>query len=381
MPLLLTLQTGIQTATLECETDIGDVLKVTIVEASPANWHLHDKLQSSVYCLSSYLKLFEGALNTSIAQVWKRIGEDFELIESYPFRVNGRRAKILGKLFKIESSAFVLVAQAIFNNLPSIHLIQTDLVPRSFAVGLSLPFPQIVGFEAADTVAQLGSHLEDYHSSLRKEHLKKIKYYVRRYFRDFVDANVQILQRDDISQDIVHQVVELNRARMQVKGAQSGIDAAYEDRIFRIARESGLVILLKNGEKISAGSVIMCTSQDAYLWVIAHKEEFHKYSPGIVCLYLGVEFLISMGIRRYHFLWGDSEYKEQLGGEKITLNSYLILRSRLAIRFGLGDICAYEMRRLRTRVRRLLKPVDGALERLFGSRALIAKFFRRFILP
>ena len=78
--------------------------------------------------------------------------------------------------------------------------------------------------------------------------------------------------------------------------------------------------------------------QDVYHYSdIGFDEDYAKYSPGSVLLFLLIEDLIKhTGLKFVNFGIGDSEYKRQFANESVPDNSLILLRNSLRNRFHYG---------------------------------------------
>ena len=286
---------------------------------SPSMWAEHDRYQTSIYSCSSYLRAFDLVDGSYIA----RIASDGVIERSLAYRMRGNSAFVLGAL-SAPSHIFELLAVHILAENPSVRYVRSDLLVRDLQFE-SHPQVHLVG-RGDDLSCPLPETLRDFDRSLEKDHLKRLKYYERRFARDFPESRIVVLRRDEISPEAFNSVVEFNRTRMSAKGRVPGIDETYERRMLSVVRENGILVLLKNGDELVAGSVLLEASREAFLWAISHNAKYDKFSPGLICLYGGIGCLISNGVRKYHFLWGDSAYKRQFGAVREELAAYCILR-------------------------------------------------------
>lgn len=295
------------------------MLEIVDPSKSPSIWADHDRLQTSIYSRSSYLRAFELLSGTRVA----RIAVDGEAERSLAFRVHGKSAFVLGAL-TAPAYVFELLAAHLFEDNPVLRYVRSDLLVRDLHFEAA---PQVYVIAKGDDLScPLPETLHAFDQGLDKDHLKRLKYYERRFARDFPESSIAVLRRGEITPEAFNGIVEFNRTRMSAKGRSPGIDERYERRMLSVVRENGILVLLNNGEELVAGSVLLEASDEVYLWAISHNANYDKFSPGLICLYGGVQHLIASGIRKYHFLWGDSAYKRQLGAVRGELAAYAILR-------------------------------------------------------
>jgi hypothetical protein len=157
-------------------------------------------------------------------------------------------------------------------------------------------------------------YMQHFGSSTRKN----LRYCARRLEREFPAVSFRILERQEITEEIVTAVVELNHRRMASKGKSSGMNASYTHRLAALSQSHGVACLATDGARIVAGALCTRLGQGWTLHVIAHDPTYNHVRLGLLCLLKAVAVAIQGGARRFNFLWGVSDYK-LLFGAKITL--------------------------------------------------------------
>ncbi len=322
-------------------------------------WTEHDQLQTSFYSSSPYLRAFgllDGLLIVRVVTTSEA--------RSVPVRLEAESATVLGALC-VSARVFALVARKIFESNDRIRFVKSDLLERDVNLERENPI-HIVG-RGDDLNRELPGSLSDFDRTLTKDHLKRLKYYERRFSRDFPHSRVVVLEREKITAELFDKIIEFNRARMIEKGKQPGINEKYENRMLSVVRESGRVVLLLNGDDVCAGSVLLDAGTDVYLWAVSHDAEYDKFSPGLVCLYGGIRHLIEQGFRRYHFLWGDSEYKRQFGATPTELVSYAFVRPGKSAWVLAPYFSALYKREVRLLLARNIKNANKTFDRILSA--------------
>lgn len=327
----------------------------------PAVWTQHDRLQPTAYSCRDAIEIRETIEGVSLAQLHYDTGADHSggACQSYAFRIAGSVAVIHGVLFSAEAELFSAVADTIFAMYPAVSVIKSD---ASFPT-LGERSSRLVAARTknVDYLLQLPGDLESYDRQRDKEFITRLKYKVRRFFRQFPEADFRIFEGQDISEDIVHKIVELNRERTARKGGQRCIDASYEARILQLAQRQGVAGVLFNNREVCAGTILYRWGDSVILEVVAHSHLYDKHSPGLICIYLGIGHFIRTGIRSYHFLWGDSDYKTEFGALPETLVGHLILRSWKSWRLAVRDVISYRKKRLTVFAGQCLLELDKRL--------------------
>lgn len=162
---------------------------------------------------------------------------------------------------------------------------------------------------------------------------------------------------------VTHQVLEtiaaFGRKRIEGKGKHYGIDASEIERLAMVASEIGHGTIIRDGETILAADLVFIVGDQAYFSTHGHHPEYQKHGLGMMGLVHSIETCAERGLSDFHMLWGDGEYKQRVGGERIPLQTIVLRRSNRALvdpgylatlrRFALADL----KRRLKPAVARM----------------------------
>ena len=197
--------------------------------------------------------------------------------------------------------------------------IRTQVTPFSYI------FQRINHLE--DIILTLPATEQAYLAKLGKNTRRNLRRYGNRLRENYPHYGFRILTAEEISAEVFHQVIELNRLRMADKHKHSSYDSQTSDALFRYVRQCGEVGVMTIDGRICAGSIGVRSGRNFYLKVIAHDPEFDAYSMGMLCCYQTIASCIAHGDREFHFLWGEYHYKYCLGGEHHPLDNLIFYRS------------------------------------------------------
>jgi hypothetical protein len=250
--------------------------KTEIIEPSISLsvWSHHEQAKANVYCSEHFAEIFHDTSHTSIVQAWlTQQDHNSTPHASFLFSVNGRHARIYGKLFSVDSPIFQACIDAILLRYPRVSVVHMEAV---FQRGSNSHCnrPIVASKKNTDYILALPPDMESYENQIDRDFVKKLRYYVRRFFREHPTAKLRLFTADEISRDLVHKIVEMNRERMNKKLRVSGIDPRYEERIFRLAQKYGFVVTLTNQEDICAGTIFYRSNDSAYLHVLSHNTAY-----------------------------------------------------------------------------------------------------------
>jgi CelD/BcsL family acetyltransferase involved in cellulose biosynthesis len=204
-----------------------------------------------------------------------------------------------------------------------------------------------------DAVVQLPGDMESYLAGLGRETRYNSRRYRRRIEKEHPGVAFATTPGATIEQSAILRIIDLNRARMLVKGHTSGIDEQFAQRLVLLMRECGLVVTATVEGTIIGGALLSHVDNDYFLHVIAHDDEFGKYGPGRLCLVQAITDLIDRGGERFHLLWGEYDYKTQLGAVDTSLYSLVLYRHRRSLVHSMSRRLAEKAAR-RAGLRRLL---------------------------
>ncbi|BFU94007.1 MAG: hypothetical protein NTNFB02_07290 [Nitrospira sp.] len=178
-----------------------------------------------------------------------------------------------------------------------------------------------------DIVVELPRSENEYLESLGQNARTQLPYYLRRVEKEWGAGYTTAWARGgDISLQMVSELVELNRVRIEQKGATHIWNPQLTEQRWKLAQECGLFFGLYHGDKLMAGTFSSLHRNEAYFLLIGHHRQYDRLRLGKLALWLTIQHLIREGFVRYHLLWGLSPYKLQLGGQPHALSELAVFR-------------------------------------------------------
>jgi hypothetical protein len=204
-----------------------------------------------------------------------------------------------------------------------------------------------------DMVLELPDSFEKYLGLLGSQTRKHLSYYQRRIKIDKSDFRLEFISDKNISFDIIHKIIELNRLRMISKGGVSGIDDISCNNIYRYAKLTGLLCICYIKDKIIGGTINYILNDNAFLHVIAHDNIYNKYNIGQIALITTIQYLIENNIAKYHMLWGETEYKYRFLCKKNILYNVTVFRKPRELYFAKMKMILRKMTDIQSNIRKL----------------------------
>lgn len=275
------------------------------IYASMKEWRVTGELGNDV---SAYVEIKGGVVTTL-----------------YLFRVRGREVRVLNEGIRVDNTEADRFAETIFAACPGIGVITFHAV-RSTMRELRYPCHRYACLE--DIVLKLPASADAYLAGMGSATRSYIKRYLNKARRSLPSFQHDVTFGADIDVQELREVIAFNKLRMEGKGKEQGIDERELHRILALAKECGMLCVVRIDGKIRAGTINFRVGDNYFLEVIAHDPAYNEFRLGTLCCYLTICECIARNGREYHFLWGPQEYKFRLQGVQEELAHLTIYRSR-----------------------------------------------------
>jgi hypothetical protein len=269
------------------------------------------------------------SLNTSTYVVYNGASP----VTIFLFRREKNRVKVLNGAIKITAEEIERFANFIFVQFESVKVISFQSIQ---ADGSALLFPHQQFNASEDIVLTLPDTAEAYLGSLGKSTRKYIKYHLNRPKRHFPTYTFKIYEKDEIDEQLIHDIIDFNTARMGDKNKISTIDQRHRNWMLKTARTYGFVGVTVIDGRVCAGVFCSRIGANYFMHIIAHDPAYNDFRLGTLCCYMTICETIARAGKEFHFLWGDGDYKYRLLGVKRDLDNLTVYRSRTQYFFNLG---------------------------------------------
>ena len=176
----------------------------------------------------------------------------------------------------------------------------------------------------SDVYMDLPSTEEDYLVLLNKTTRKHIKYYIRKMKKDYPDLEFKCYRHQEITEELVRQIVLFNHQRMEGKNTKSSLDEDFIINMYKECQDNGIIHTVELNGKLIAATINNEEYKHAHLSTISHDPLFNSYNPGQIALYNTIVDCIKRKCTRFHFLWEIVDYKKRFGGHLVELYYYHI---------------------------------------------------------
>ena len=287
-------------------------------------WPAAEKLYHSIFCSEAHLRLHGGIERNTCAWVSRKNGKIIALL--LYTRINGV-VKVINEVIKITDDDLSVFSIAIFKRYKNISALIFHAVQLERQIVKKISYPsQCIKF-SEDFILQLPDSEKKWLENLSKQTREKIRYHTRRSQRKQADLIFKHAMGSQICNADVSAIIEMNRARMKIKGRKFGIDSVEENNLKALMRERGLVTMMYAEGKLCAGLLSTVCDKDVFMHVIAHNPAYDDLRLGFLCCCQTIQLCIANGMQRFHFLWGEYDYKTRLGGQRQELVDLVIYKS------------------------------------------------------
>lgn len=286
-------------------------------------------------CLA-YIRAFRPELVPLLRHAVVRRGESLLVILS--FYENGSRLVVVNRLIRLPDSALAECVQSILEQNPGFSVLEINDLYNGSARCHHDALGSLTWVTGDCAEAGMPGSYEAYLQHFGSTTRKNLRYCARRLERESPHIAFRILQREEITEEIVAAVIGLNHLRMAFKGKHSGMDVTYSHCLAALSQSHGTACVVSDGTKIIAGALCTRVGRGWTLHVIAHDPNYNHVRLGLLCLLRVIAEAIRGGALRFNFLWGASDYKRLFGGEIGVLRARRYYRSARSRWLALHDI-------------------------------------------
>lgn len=241
------------------------------------------------------------------------------------FRRNAAEVQVVNEMCKIDAVEIARFADFVYSTYASVTRIAFSMIDSGFG---RLPYPSQRYNFSEDIVLEMPSSPEVYLESLSQKTRRSIRGSLSKIKRDQPSFQFRVYEKDQITVQQIHEILELSKARIGAKHLKYGTTEDDIQCLLQVVHACGLAGVVFIDGKICAGIVNSQLGNGYFGHIVAHDPDFNRYSLGILCCYLTICAQIDRGGATHHFCWGRYNYKYRLGGVQKDMICLDIYRSR-----------------------------------------------------
>lgn len=249
-----------------------------------------------------------------------------------PYNIEKKSITCFLTLMEFSISDIVFIVEYIFNTKKNVKKINigggiiindTNNLPPCISQTLNF-----------DNITILPDKFEHFFSSLGYKTRQHLRQYIKKFatYNNTIHFEKKILTHaSDLNEykQVFDSLYILNEERCIQKGFHSGAKRQW----FNIVRKTGEIYGYFINDKLVAGTMYTFTKQNLYLHMIAHDNNYNSFNLGNLILLDTIERAINKKIIKFHFLWGQSEYKKRFKATPIPLYSLIFYRNSVYVYF------------------------------------------------
>src|SRR5580692_8093648 len=263
-------------------------------------------------------------------RVWIKLDE-FGAVQ-YAYYYNEERS-LLGKRILLNGPAEIGIAEAreLLRSRKAARLDMLRMSTSNFAEPSHGTAKPTVAFYGEDVMVAMPATKQELLANLGSNKRQQLGKYTRRLQREWPTGIEWVsLDKNEISEEMFSAVVQFNSMRLSSKGKRTLWQEAMTHQRWELAQRVGLLCGIRLNGRFVSGAVSYISGQDSYYALIGHHPEYDYWNLGNLTTWQTLEKCLERGVRRFHFLWGLSEYKLRFGGEVKPLYTLSVYRNHPA---------------------------------------------------
>lgn len=279
------------------------------------------RLYESVYTLPARFRLYGEARKASTYVAH----ENGRAIAVFLFVREQGEVKVLNKQIRVdaeEASRFVRTIFSMFKSVTVISFWAIDVANPGFS------FPCQRSYCLSDIVVTLPDTVDQYLTSLGKSMRRTIRSKMRKLEQDFPSFAYDVYVKEAVSDQHILSIIALSNARMAVKEKVSYNHDEETERLVRLAKMCGFVVVATIDGEVCAGMICYRVGATCFAHTLAHDPQYDDYKLGTLCCYLTICECIARGGRTWRFGGSTHRYKFDFQGVLQRFDYLSVYRSR-----------------------------------------------------
>ena len=272
------------------------------------------------------------------------------------FRRDGRSARVLNEGLHLDRASVDTFCAHVFEAIPEVMQVDFHAIAPLKATPMQgvlphHPRPCLSWPCTEDIVIHLPDSAEAYLGLLGKATRRSMKKTLSRARRELTNFSHQIIAGAALGENLVHQIVAMNHARMSAQGRDSALDESAVLELIKLIRSHGEAGVIVNGTRLCAGTLACRFGDDVFSLVNAHDPAFDPLGLGSLCRHLMILQAIKAGARRFHLMGGNWSAKRATLAKRQPLHHVTVYRSRRAVLRDLIGLARHTGKAWRCRLR------------------------------
>lgn len=280
------------------------------------------RLYESVYTSLARFRIY-GEIDHVSTYVARKNGK---VIAVFLFRREQGEVKVLNKQVKIDEAEVRRFVKAMFSAFRSVTVISFWAIETATS---GLEFPHQRSYCLSDIVVTLPATAEEYLASLGKQTRRHIRSGMKKIRQSFPSFRYEVYAKEAVSEQHIREIIRLSSARMAVKDKVPYNSDEETERLIRLARVCGSVVVATIDDQVCAGTICYRVGATCFMHTLSHDPQYDSYKLGTLCCYLTICETIARDGRILRFGGSTHRYKFEFRGVWLGFDRLFIYRSRV----------------------------------------------------
>lgn len=288
-----------------------------------------ETLYGSLYSLYQFLQL--QGVDKHDLRSWM-LYRDKKLSAVFLFFIESTYLRVVTEMMTVTESDLSCFTQYIFTKYKKIHSISFN----ACALPCTLPaYPHQIFHCSENYIIDLPINSEQYLCSLGRATRKTIKSSINKFRRDFPDYVLQRSEGRELSaadqSAMLRKLQQFKKTNMEERGRAVAFNDVENQRLLALIADRGIFTQVMINGEMRAGSIACRVGSNIVMLISAADPLLTSYRCGFLVCYWTIAECAQHGIEQCHLLWGQYQYKTQLGAQPHNLMRAIFYRSYLVM--------------------------------------------------
>lgn len=280
-----------------------------------------ERLYACVYCTLTRIEAYD-----SLQRICTYVRKDGSTITAIIlFRVDKHIVSVVNQQISLSEAKLSSFCEAIFRTFKKSQVIKFYAIDANVERS-SFPYQRLQAIE--ENIIYFPPSKEAYLAGLRRQFIKQLSNAAKKIEADYPSFKQRVVNRGDIIEADVVQILALAKKRMLSKGKE-----VYSEKIDRVAlmktlKKYGHVAMATIDGKVCAGSIFLSVGKKHFHQFIAHDPEYDQYMLGNQMWLTAILYSLELQGEECWLMGGARLHKSRFLAKPHTFDSITIYRSK-----------------------------------------------------
>jgi hypothetical protein len=282
-----------------------------------------ERLYGNVYCTLTRIAAYETLSNVNTYV--RRSGN--AITDIILFRFRGSDISVVNQQVRFSSDQIRVFCQAVFKEFPRAQAVRFYAIDTQLE-DLAYPYKQTAALE--ENIITFPVNREAYLQSLSGKFRSRIHAAEKKLKNDYPACSVNHFAREEITPEIINDLLELAKSRMVSKGKEPYSESINREALEKTLKEYGHIVTITIDDKVCAGSMSASVGKRHFHFMAAHDPAYDKYILGNQIWLIAILHALDLQGEEVWLMGGFSEHKAKFLAKTHIFSSVIVYRSRLS---------------------------------------------------